>query len=51
MIPGLTYEFKVETRNSYGYSEYSSTLALLAAYIPDAPIDIETIMDVNRVFI
>ena len=44
----------MKSRNSYGYSAtYSTTLSLLAAYIPDAPIDVETILDsVNeRVYI
>jgi hypothetical protein len=47
----VTYEFKVESRNGYGYSDFSQTIALLAAFTPDAPIDAETIMDVNRVFV
>jgi hypothetical protein len=34
---GTTYEFKVESRNSYGYSGYSSVLTLLCAFIPDPP--------------
>jgi len=39
---GTTYEFKVEARNSYGYSAYSSTTSLLCAYIPDPPATVTT---------
>jgi cellulose 1,4-beta-cellobiosidase len=31
---GTTYEFKIEARNSYGYSGYSETLSLLSAFVP-----------------
>jgi hypothetical protein len=39
---GLNYEFKVESRNSYSYSEYSETLTLLCAFIPDPPLSVST---------
>ena len=39
---GTTYEFKVESRNSYGYSAFSNTVSLLCAYIPDPPLMITT---------
>jgi hypothetical protein len=39
---GTTYEYKVEARNSYGYSAYSSTTSLLCAYIPDPPATVTT---------
>lgn len=39
---GVTYEFKVESRNSYSYSPYSATLALLCAFKPDPPLTITT---------
>ena len=32
---GTTYEFKVESRNSYGYSTYSGDLSLLCAFIAE----------------
>ncbi len=38
LISGVTYSFKVTARNSVGISEYSDTLAILAATIPDAPL-------------
>lgn len=39
---GTTYEFKVESRNSYSYSPYSDTLTLLCAFKPDPPLVITT---------
>jgi hypothetical protein len=37
LTPGTYYEFKVESRNSYGYSVFSDVLTLLAAFKPEAP--------------
>jgi len=48
---GTTYEFKVESRNSYGYSAYSSTTSLLCAYIPDPTLSITTTNTNNLVSI
>jgi hypothetical protein len=31
---GLTYKFKVEARNLFGFSATSSEISLLAAYVP-----------------
>jgi hypothetical protein len=39
---GVTYEFKVESRNSYGYSDYSEVLTLLCAFKPDPPTVVST---------
>jgi hypothetical protein len=39
---GTTYEFKVESRNSYSYSPYSETLTLLCAFKPDPPLVVTT---------
>jgi hypothetical protein len=39
---GIIYEFKVEARNQFGYSEFSDTLSLLAAYIPPEPTIVRT---------
>jgi hypothetical protein len=44
---GTTYEFKVEARNSYSYSAYSSAIPLLCAYIPEPPLTITT-LNVNE---
>jgi hypothetical protein len=40
---GTTYEFKVESRNSYGYSDFSDVLTLLCAFIPDPPTTVTSI--------
>lgn len=39
---GLFYEFKVQSRNEYGYSDDSDTLTLLCAFKPDPPLIITT---------
>lgn len=39
---GTTYEFKVESRNSYSYSPYSSTLSLYCGFKPEPPLTITT---------
>lgn len=35
LVNGDTYSFKIESRNSYSYSEYSDVLTLLVATVPD----------------
>ena len=42
VTPGVTYQFKIESRNSYGYSTYSGSISLLCAYIPDPPTTVST---------
>ena len=42
LTAGKTYEFKIEARNEYGYSIFSSTLSLLCATIPAVPTSIAT---------
>jgi len=37
LTSGITYQFKVEARNSYGFSVYSDILTLLCAFRPEAP--------------
>jgi hypothetical protein len=37
LTSGVIYEFKVESRNSYDYGEYSEVLTMLAAFKPEAP--------------
>lgn len=46
---GTTYEFKVEAKNEYGYSVYSETITLLAAYIPEVPTSVTTEIDGTQV--
>jgi hypothetical protein len=49
LISGTTYEFKVEARNIYDYSEFSAVLSLLCAYIPTVPTDVQTTIDGSQV--
>lgn len=42
---GTIYEFKIEARNQYDFSEYSDTLTLLCAYIPAVPTTVATSME------
>jgi len=44
LTSGTTYEFKIEARNEYGYSVFSDTITLLAAYIPEVPTSVSTEM-------
>lgn len=37
LTAGITYEFKVESRNSYDYSSYSDPLVMLCAWKPEVP--------------
>jgi hypothetical protein len=38
LIPGVTYQFNVQSRNSYGLSNSSASLSLLCAWVPNPPI-------------
>lgn len=37
LTPGLTYTFRVEARNQFGYSAYSTEVELICGYTPFAP--------------
>jgi hypothetical protein len=37
LTSGVTYEFRVEARNSYNYGAPSAEIVLLAAFKPEAP--------------
>lgn len=51
LTPGVTYSFKVASRNSVGYSEFSTTLAVLAAQLPDQPTAVATTAGSNEIII
>ncbi len=38
LTPGLSYSFKIESRNAFGYSLGSTTVVVLAAQYPDTPL-------------
>jgi len=48
---GNTYTFKVESKNSYGYSQHSEPLEMLCAFRPDAPEAPSTEVQGNQVLI
>jgi len=49
LTSGVTYEFKVESRNAYEYSSYSETVTLLAAFKPEAPVTVTTANLLNKI--
>lgn len=51
LTTGLTYNFRIEARNSIGYSTYSNVVTAMAAIVPTAPAAPSTAMDVNNVII
>lgn len=48
LTAGVVYEFKIESRNQFGYSEYSFTQSILCATIPEVPTDITTSINETR---
>lgn len=40
LTAGTTYKFKVQARNSFGYSDLSVEVSILAAQVPDAPVNL-----------
>ena len=51
LTAGLNYEFKVESRNSYGYSLLSDSLTMLCAWKPEPPSAPLTYVVGNQAFI
>jgi len=51
LTSGKTYKFKVEARNSHGYSAYSDEVTLLAAFKPEAPTTVTTAISGPHVII
>lgn len=37
LTTGTNYEFKVQARNAYGYSDYSNVVQILVASVPSKP--------------
>ena len=42
LTAGVVYQFKIESRNSYSYSDFSETITLLCAFKPDPPLTVTT---------
>lgn len=49
LVTGSTYKFKVQTRNSYGYSAYSATVSILCATVPSIPATPSTTVVADQV--
>jgi hypothetical protein len=49
LTPGSRYSFKVQARNSIGYSADSNTITALAAIVPNKPLSPSTYLQVNSV--
>jgi hypothetical protein len=47
LIPGVLYSFKVTARNTVGSGELSVALAVLAAKLPDAPLNLTNVSEVT----
>lgn len=51
LIAGNTYRFRVESRNSYGYSAHSTVVPILCATVPSIPKSpVSTLIASNVVF-
>jgi hypothetical protein len=38
LVAGTTYVFRLEARNEAGFSDYSDTISVYAAQVPDTPV-------------
>ena len=50
LTPGTTYAFKVTARNSVGHSLNSETISVLAAKLPDAPVDLSNVPEITSAY-
>ena len=50
LTAGVTYKFKVTARNSVGVSPDSEVLEVLAAKLPDAPVNLVNLPEVTNAF-
>jgi len=51
LTSGNTYKFKIEARNSYGYSSYSEVVSILCAAEPEQPLPATTTVINDQVVI
>jgi hypothetical protein len=51
LVSGTSYEFKVQSRNSYGFSDFSEKLTLLAAFKPEAPDVVATANQADKIVV
>jgi hypothetical protein len=45
LTPGTTYDFRVQARNEYGYSDMSGQITVLVAYIAAVPENVVTTIE------
>ena len=50
LTPGVTYKFKVTARNTVGSSLYSAETLILAAKLPDAPLNLANVPGITSAF-
>lgn len=50
LTPGLFYKFKITARNSVGSSLYSEEINILAAKIPDAPVNLVNVPEITTAY-
>lgn len=50
LTPGLFYKFKVTARNPVGFSLESDEISILAAKIPDAPVNLQSVPAVTTAY-
>ena len=43
IVRGTFYEFKITARNAVGTSEYSTSISVIAATYPDAPLSLQNL--------
>jgi hypothetical protein len=51
LTPGITYKFKVRSRNAISPSQDSNIITALAAIVPNAPLSASTYIEVNNVIV
>ena len=50
LSPGQTYQFKINARNIYGFSTFSTTVSILAAQIPDKPMSLANVPSITNAY-
>lgn len=48
LTAGVVYNFKVQSRNIVNYSDFSDSIAVLAAQVPDAPTSLSDVPSVTN---
>jgi hypothetical protein len=51
LTSGVTYQFTIESKNSHGYSDQSSSITLLCAFKPEPPASVSTSISLSKTII